>query len=237
MVDIVDVPLNIHGHSLFTSQTYWATLCIHSTWTPYQPHTVNLDVSSDLLPVIDLWFTVTHNWSMEHEDLSALEASGNILLAYKNGATEERLWPLETVVICNQEDYNWPADIKREESREVPGSITVLDSQSKMALAPAFLLCGIIYFPFCLVYFNFAGQNIFPDQNSMSFQQNWDWITNEIKTLLSKRDFRQAEIVQSMWGNKALKENSRGQSDRKVVSVFTLTVLGQGLNTNCRFHL
>lgn len=43
---------------------------------------------------------------MEHEDLSALEASGNILLAYKNGATEERLWPLETVVICNQEDYN-----------------------------------------------------------------------------------------------------------------------------------
>ena len=63
-------------------------------------------MSSDLLPVIDLWFTVTHHWSMEHEDLSALEASGNILLAYKNGATEERLWPLETVVICNQEDYN-----------------------------------------------------------------------------------------------------------------------------------
>ena len=91
MVDIVDVPRNIHGHCLFTRQRYWATLCIHSTWAPYQPHTVNLDVSSDLLPVIDLWFTVTHPWSVEHEDLSALEASGNILLAYKNGATEERL--------------------------------------------------------------------------------------------------------------------------------------------------
>lgn len=67
------------------------TLCIHKRLL-YQPHTVNLDVSSgDLLPVIGLWFTVTHPWSMEHEDLSALEASGNILLAYKNGATEERL--------------------------------------------------------------------------------------------------------------------------------------------------
>lgn len=155
MVDIVYVPLNIHGQSLFTRRRYWATLCIHSTWTPYQPHTINLDMSSDLLPVIDLWFTVTHPWSMEHEDLSTLQASGNILLAHKNGTTKERLWPLKTVVICNQEGYNWPAE--REESCEVPGSIIVylncwIHDLRWPLLQPSCSAESYIFL-FCLVYF------------------------------------------------------------------------------------
>lgn len=55
--------------------------------------------------------------------------------------------------------------------------------------------------------------------------------------LQPERVYRQADIVQDTQGNKCLKENSKRQWDRTVVSVFTVTVRGQNLNTSCMFHL